>query len=416
MFEELGKLEDALKAYQAAFTKYAPQEYAYFAGYAAGAVLARLQRPDEAEKAFAATVEKYPGRKDLDRLYFVWAGMNYDHKRYARGDELYRQLFTQFPASPYADDARLSVAESDLVADPPRYDGARKQFTDLAGDAKVEPRLQERALYQISQIEIETKRWEELRKVCRALLDRFPSGPYRYDARFHLAEADFQTEAFEAARDGLAKLRDELVALRKKAADPNLPVIKPAGDTADTGSGTVRDDDPAQKPWYPRVWVMLAETQFRLKQYPEVEATVAEFKLLLPKSDHTYFLDEVLGRTFKAQAKFDEARAAFERVVADTHGRLTETAAKSQFHLGETYLLQKDYKHALAEYLKVEIRYKFPEWQGASLLQAAACYEALNEWKDAAKTYEDLLRQFPEHAYAPQAKERLAGAKKRAGL
>jgi len=118
-----------------------------------------------------------------------------------------------------------------------------------------------------------------------------------------------------------------------------------------------------------------------------------------------------------AYATYDRLRMdLFERVVADTHGRLTETAAKSQFHLGETYLLEKDYRHALAEYLKVEIRYKFPEWQGASLLQAAACYEALNEWKDAVKTYEDLLRQFPEHAYAPQAKERLAGAKKRAGL
>jgi TolA-binding protein len=140
---------------------------------------------------------------------------------------------------------------------------------------------------------------------------------------------------------------------------------------------------------------------------------VAEFRKSDPQSNLLYVAEETLGRSLKAQALFPQAREAFKRVTQDPAGRRTETAAKSQFMIAETYLLEKDVKTAEEEYLKVEILYKFPEWQAPALYQAATCQEQLNRWSAAVASYESLIKQFPESQYAAMAKERLPTARKK---
>jgi tetratricopeptide (TPR) repeat protein len=174
-------------------------------------------------------------------------------------------------------------------------------------------------------------------------------------------------------------------------------------------------DDSGFKPgeWFPSVWVMLAETQWRLKAYDAVAETVAEFRAWDPRSPVLYQADEILGRSFKSQAKWVEARAAFERVLKDPHGKLSETAAKSQFLLADTYFWEKNYQTALKEYLKVDILYKFPELQAAALYQAGVCHEELNNWKEAARTYDEVLRRFPNDKNADTARKQVIAVRKR---
>jgi tetratricopeptide (TPR) repeat protein len=196
-------------------------------------------------------------------------------------------------------------------------------------------------------------------------------------------------------------------------ADLNLGEFKAAQDRL-IGLKSLKDE-PGFKPgeWFASVWVMLAETQWRLKAYDEVAETVAAFRAWDAKSPVLYQADEILGRSFKSQAKWVEARAAFERVVKDPHGKLSETAAKSQFLLADTYFWEKDYPTALREYLKVDILYKFPELQAAALYQAGVCNEELQNWKEAAKTYDDLLRRFPNDKNAETARKRAIAVRKR---
>ena len=70
---------------------------------------------------------------------------------------------------------------------------------------------------------------------------------------------------------------------------------------------------------------------------------------------------------------------------------------------------------ALLAYLQVDIQYKFPEWQAPALFQAGMCHEALKEWKQALKTYQDFLKRFPEHELAARVKERIQQVQPRAG-
>ena len=108
-----------------------------------------------------------------------------------------------------------------------------------------------------------------------------------------------------------------------------------------------------------------------------------------------YQIQEIMGRAHKNQAQFADAIVAFDSVTKDEFGEKTQTAAKCQFLIGETLLLQKKYKPALEAYLKVYLLYQFPQWQAPALYQAGQCDEALEQWQKALTSYEDLLRGLP---------------------
>lgn len=168
------------------------------------------------------------------------------------------------------------------------------------------------------------------------------------------------------------------------------------------------------KEWFPRVFVLLAETQWQKKNYSDVVATVTDFRAWDAKSPLLYQAEETLGRAYKSQGKFDEARAVFKQVIDDPNGKRTETAAKAQLMIAETYYLQKDYKAALQSYLLVDILYEFPEWQAPALFQAGACDEQLGDWPQVVRDYESLIAKFPKSEWANKAKPRLDEAKLKA--
>src|SRR5207245_1224274 len=189
-----------------------------------------------------------------------------------------------------------------------------------ANGPQADEAIKQRALYQLTQIELESERWESLRKFCDESLARFPEGTYHFEIELRRAKADFNLGDVKAAQQRLLKL----------AALKDAPALKQAA-------------------WYAEVWVMLAETHWRLKDYGAVAATVAEFRAWDPDSPLLYQAEEVLGRSFKSQAKWADAREAFKRVIKDPHGKSSETAAKSQLLIAETYFMQRDYETAVKE-------------------------------------------------------------------
>ena len=380
--QEAGQLAEAQGAFAEAFRRQEATDHVFLAGLQSARMLTRLMRLPEADAVYETLLKRFGTRPDADKVLDEWATAHYNAEDYALADSLFRRLADQFPESPLADNARLSLAESELVAG--HLDEARRQFERLAADAKSDDTVRQRSLFQLMQVDLELKRWDDLRKTAGDLLTRYPEGAYRYDAEWKLATADFHNQAFKPAQERLLKLKS----MREEA------VVRDAA-------------------WLPQVWVMLAEIACRQKDYDTVTAIVAEYRALDEKGPLLYQLDEVLGRSLKALGKFPEAREAFERVVSNDEGRQTETAAKSQFEIAETYMFEKDFQTALKEYLKVDILYKFPDWQAPSLFQAGVCQEALKQYKDAARTFEELIQNYPDNEVVPKARERLEQLRKR---
>jgi TolA-binding protein len=329
-----------------------------------------------ADVAYEVVLARFPNVKDLDKLLDEWALMNLKAERFERSDEVFRMLIEKTPNSPLADNARLSLAESDFIGG--KLLDSKKAFQELAADPKADDEVKERATFQLIEILTEQRAWEEIETEAAAFLKSYGNGVYRDTVSFRRAEA-------------LMSLDDS------SEAEPILKQLT----AAKAGSET------AEARWFHRAWVLLAECQFRQKEYPAAEATVTAFREAYPKSDKLYEADEVLGRCYKNQAKWEEARTAFERSLAHPSAKGTETAAKSQLMIAETYWGQKDYQKAQENYLKVYYNHAgYADWQAPALFQAGQCDENLGDPEQAKKTYREVIDRFPKSKYAEMAKER----------
>jgi TolA-binding protein len=396
--EKLNKLDAAAEKYLAVFNKFAPKEpakpgdeklngkhyYTYHAGLNAARVLGKQNgKTKEADAAYEKLFKLFPKPEQLDLRLDEWALLNYNAKNYKRADEIFRRLIRDVPNSPLVDNARYTLAESDLNAG--RLEPAKKVFAELHASPKSDATVKEVSLYRLIGIAIEQEQWTDARKLAAAFRSEFPKSDHRWYAAFSEAEARFSQRDYAGAKKLLAALKTE------KA-----------------------DSIAAKSPWFPRVWLIDAEIAVHQRDYDAVEKTFADAKKRFAKWPQAYLFDEILGRAYKQQAKFKEAREAFGRVIAHPKSRRTATAAKCQALIADTYFMQDNYKAARLEYFKVDTLYAFPEYQAPALLLAGHCEEKLGDFKAAAKTFQDLIKRFPNTKEAKQAKPRLAAALKKA--
>ena len=108
-----------------------------------------------------------------------------------------------------------------------------------------------------------------------------------------------------------------------------------------------------------------------------------------------------------ADADIQGARNAFLQAAQRDKAEKSETAAMAQWMIGETFMHQKRYAEAAAEYFRVVSLYPHPRWQAASLLQAGHCYERRQQPQEAAELYRQLLKKYPETDFASEARNRL---------
>lgn len=78
--------------------------------------LVKLKRFADADAAWKKLTTLFPDTKGIDSLLDEWAWMHFSTGNFAGADAIHRQLLEKFPDSPFAGQARLSVAESLLEA------------------------------------------------------------------------------------------------------------------------------------------------------------------------------------------------------------------------------------------------------------------------------------------------------------
>lgn len=122
-------------------------------------------------------------------------------------------------------------------------------------------------------------------------------------------------------------------------------------------------------------------------------------------------LDFADGQALVGLGQLDVARGKFQAVVDTRRGG--DLAAHAQYLRGETYFHQDRFHDALREFLKVDILYNAPHWQAVSLLEAGKVYERLDQWTDAAETYDRLCTKFPLDSIAAEGAFRSRRSKRR---
>ncbi|HVX09828.1 MAG TPA: tetratricopeptide repeat protein [Pirellulales bacterium] len=370
--EQLKDDEAALKSYRLVIDTYTTSPQLPQAMLAAARIEQRLRRPQEAITLYRRLDEQFPNLPEHDAVLYEWAWALRATDEAAKSEEVFERLRVQMPHGKFWADAVYRMAErAYAIKDYPRAEQLANEL--IAGEPG--PQVLPHALYLAAQIAAAQDQWRRVGAPLERLMAEFPDNPIVPLARYLVAESAYREGQYDQAAELFRELAESMPDRKEK--------------------------------WAPMVPLRRAQILAQQREWHDALELASQIETDFPDCEQQYEVDYLIGRCQASLGRFDDARAAYGRVVASEVGAKTETAAKAQWMTGETYFHQKNYEAALREYLRVDILYAYPVWQAAALFEAAKCHEHLGEPKQAAELYEKLIKSYPESPLAKDAVERL---------
>jgi TolA-binding protein len=371
--EDLKQVDAALATYHLVFDKYASSPQVPLALWGAARLHDKLQQDREAADLLTRLVEQHPKFAERDAALYQLGWVQADAGDAAAADAAHTKLVEEYPESEYWADAAYRLAEQ----------AARRKETDRAISlaemllaVERAAAVHENALYLRGQLAAAEGNWPETAQFMGQHVERFPSSPQNLSARYWQAEAAFRQNDYAAAEQKFAAL--EAVSAGRHDAWLGIVPLRRAQGLAQ------------QKRW-PEALRMAESVRERYPQFPQL-----------------YDADYLIGRALGSQARFDEARAAYDRVLRSPAAKGTETAAMAQWMVGETYFHQKRYTAATDAYSRCLRDHEYPRWQAAALLQAGKCRLLKGEFDEARSDLMRVVSEYGDQPLAAEAKSRLA--------
>ncbi|NUQ66144.1 MAG: tetratricopeptide repeat protein [Pirellulales bacterium] len=384
VLEQLKRPDAALAMFDLVIEKYSGSDRYPQALWAAAKLRDDLEQDRQAADLYERLAKEFPQFAELDAVLYRWAWALADLGQTEPFHALLKRLSTEFPESRVWADATFRLAQRAYSAT--QYGEATdlvkavldRKTAGAAGDNGI----RENALYLRAQIAAAEEKWAEAQGHFDAMVKEYPDGPLRLLADYGRAEAVFRQGRYEEARLAFEQL---------------------------AGKAQGR-----QEPWEAAVQLRLAQTLCHENKWNEAYEIASKIESQNPGFAEQFEADYVIGRCLASRADFDGARAAYRKVIKSPQGEKTETAAKAQLMIAESYFHQENYAAALREFLRLEILYAYPDLQAAAVMQAAQCHESLGEWTQAAELYDRLIKTYPKSEFTARADERLKAARQRA--
>jgi len=355
-----------------------PLVYVFDSGQQAARSLEAVRKFDQSASVREALLTRFPNAEEADRLLDEWAWMHASAEQYDQSDAVYRRLLEKFPDSPFAGQARLSLAESILQAGT--LSTALTEMQAIVADNRYGIQEKERALFHVVEIQAAMDNWKSMKESAEQFLKGWPDSTLAPQIRLFLGDAQLQLKDPSSARKTLLPLKEDVL------------------------SGKVPDDK-----WTDRLWVVLAETSLAETAYEQIDVLQNELQSRNPDSVFLFQLMDVQGRRWKQQPSpdFDKSRDYLRRVTTDPSAKGTITAARCQALIADTYVLQNQLDEAVKEYFRVYLNHQHDELRAQALFQAASCEVRLKKTESAVRDFRELLTVFPNSPLVPQAKDEL---------
>lgn len=340
------------------------------------AVLAAKERNTaEARDLYALLLSDYPQDARRDEALYQSAWLAADSGDAAAATEHFRQLSQACPDSKYWGDATWRVATADVAAKD--YSSANAAVVQLL--QRGEERLRPYALFLQGKIAWEEARFADVAAPLDQLVQESPRHELALAAGYFAADARVSQNQWQAAATRWQQLAE------LAATNPGAP--------ADA--------------WPAKIALRRAQTLALLQDWNAAREVSAAALAAAPDFEFNFEHQFIIGRALATAGRLTDARDAYQRVLASPQGAQSETAAKAQLMLAETYFHQQNFDQAVREYLKVEILYGYRPWQAAGLFQAGVCYEKLGKPERARDQYERVVRDFADTEYGARAAQRL---------
>jgi TolA-binding protein len=357
--EKLASFESALAMYGLVVEKYPQSVQMPEALWAAARVHDRAKQAQAAAALYERLSKEYPQFPKSDEVLYWWAWDLDDLGQKEQSTATFQRILKEHPESALVWDATYRLASR---ANDQRDYGRAKELIGAVLRGKPTAEIRKNSLYLAGQVALEQQKYDESRQAFATLLAESPDGDSRAKAEFGVAESYYREQKITEAIERLQPL-----------------VEQTAG---------------RSEPWMASIRLRLAQSLSRKQRWNEAYLAASKIEKQFPGFVAQYEADYVMGWSMANQAEFEQARDSYRKVLRNPAAERTETAAKAQCMIAETFYHQKNWPEALREYMKVEILYDFPYWQSISLIQAARCHEALGERKEAVAMYQQVVEKY----------------------
>jgi len=437
------QFDQAAGHYKAVADNFADHRLAPFALYGLGTCMTEKGSLDEAGAAFGRLAEKHPNSQLVAQALYYKASALAQVGKFAEARAAYKAMIDRFADHDLAPAAMLGLGLA--LEKEEKYEEAAAAFRKLAAQAK-DDKTREQAAYELAWSLQQAGKSKDATDAYRALAQKFPNSPLAADAFFHLAEvpygekkyddaAPLYEKALAAAKDDRLKdnilyrlgwcrwhqkkhpeaaaLFDRLVAEAPKSdlvAEALLQAgeaYAQAGKPAEAIERLTKLLDAKYKDFEhaARARLRLGESQALLGRLDQAVATFTALEQAYPKYQAMAEVQFSLGKALYDLKRHDQARARFQKALAMTD---TETAAKSQFYVGETLLAKGNPREALKAYLRVVALWgAYKEWAAAAQFEVGKCYQNLDKAKDAREAFQAVIDKYGDTKWAAPAKEQL---------
>jgi len=286
----------------------------------------------------------------------------------------YRQVLAEPPVGALDLHAMLELAEIESAAK--RLDAAapllrRLQEALATRSAEAPGDLVEQCTYRLGVCEFELQRFDEATKLFEEFISAYPKSALLASASFYCGDALIRTGRHERALPHLTRVVKEFTS------DPAVPASL----------------------------LRLGECYAVLQRWAASERAFAAYLEQSPGGEFWYQARFGLGWARENQQRYDEAVAAYQKVVERHQG---PTAARAQFQIGQCLFAQQKHEDAVRELLKVDILYAYPEWSAAALYEAARCFERLGKTAEAKRHFQQVEEKYDQTEWAKLAGQRLS--------
>lgn len=310
------------------------------------------------------------------QLAWVYKDLNLEGQGFSR----FAEIATNYPDSKYWADAAYRVAEDKFQNK--QYAEAQTLVTQLVGRVK-EKEILARAIFMNGQIAAMNNQWQHVQTTMTALIERTDDKGIYAKANYWLAESLYQQKRFSDSADIFGQLIEKTDLLDRKI--------------------------------WPWVALRFSQCRAKLDDWSVVYDNSNAAKTKYPQFTKNYEHDYLIGRSLEIEGRLDEAREQYTAVVQSNTGGNTETAAKAQWRIGETYFHQEEYENAIRAYYKVDSLFSYEKWRTVAIYEAGKCQEHLGHWNKAVILYKQLIQDFPECEFVDEAQKRLEFSNRQAG-
>lgn len=345
------------------FREHPDSPYRHRAMFQRGALAIARDQFEAAAELLGALLDEKPAPDLRESALYYRAEALSQAKLPAEAIPLYEALLREFPASPFAGYARLSLGRI-LSARAGTGDTERAQtlFRETAREPAT-PRLGAEALYLLAQCEFARGQFKSSADAFLELARRFPDDERTASAGLQAAWASHQ-----------AGLHAETLALAAKALDG--------------GKAEPRDE-----------WLYLkGASEYQLTRYPEAIATFAELGTTFP--DSRYAGAAAYQTAVALQRSGDPSKAVEAALKVPPTDPLRRDVL---WLLAECHAALKDRDRAVQYYRLLTDEFPASEQAPEALYRLAYQLQERESWIDASAAFLQLVDRFKEHALAPRA-------------